>query len=87
MLRKNHASSILLQTEPHARPSEMYVIGDCSHSTFKAGKEKEIIYLIMHHRLILRRVLLSCMLERLGYALSYSNVLYAKPCVDTAKQA
>lgn len=40
LLHKNHASSILLQTEPHARPSEMYVIGDCSHSTFKAGKEK-----------------------------------------------
>lgn len=42
----------------------------------------------MHHRLILRRVLLSCMVGRLGYALSYSSVLYAKPCVeDSAKQA
>lgn len=37
--------------------------------------------------MILRRVLLCDMGGKLGCALSYSSVLYAKPSVDTAKQA
>lgn len=41
----------------------------------------------MHHKLILRRVLLSGMVGKLGHAFSYSSVLYAKPWADTAKQA
>lgn len=63
----------------------MYVLENCSNSGFKARKENQMS---SNNSSLFSEEFCSVVWERrLGFAISYSSVFFAKPCIDTAKQA